>query len=197
MGIQESPTPVHWNFFLALEDDVFRLARYLELTEPNLNSYSIELVRILFAAASEVDVVAKQLCQKLNPATKAENIEHYRNEINGLCPRFAETSVSVPRYGLTLVPWENWRSESTPLWWRAYNNVKHDRHVHYAKANLKNGLNAVAALFVMLLYHYREAAQSGQLGPNPRLFRAGPPFVVDVLAWGPDKTLVYHFPSEG
>jgi hypothetical protein len=62
-----------------------------------------------------------------------------------------------------------------PDWWRAYNEVKHHRHERYNSANLKNALNAVADLFLIALFHYNEEAISGQLMPNPVLFRLGEP----------------------
>ncbi len=80
MGIHEAPTPQHWNYFLALEGDVVRMSRYLELTTDNFESYSLELMRILSGAASEVDVVSKRLCQKSNDKSKADNITKYKKE---------------------------------------------------------------------------------------------------------------------
>lgn len=193
MGIEEKVTPIHWNYFLALEEDVAHLARFLELTTANFESYSIELGRMLFAAASEVDVVAKQYCQQINPEARAGNITSYKTAITNRHPLFNSIKVHMPRFGLTLEPWANWAGKSQPLWWRAYNKVKHERHEHFAEANLKNTLNAVAALYVMLIFFYREEAESGRLGPNPRLFLMGEPFTMDSLFWGPERTFVYKF----
>jgi hypothetical protein len=197
MGIQETITPIHWNYFLALEEDVAHLARYLEFTSANFDAYSIELARMLFAAASEIDVVAKQYCKKMDNESKAKNIAHYKTEITAKHPAFHSIRVLMPRYGLTLEPWVNWGGAKQPLWWRAYNDVKHERHAYFRDANLKNALNAVAALYVLLLFFYREEAQVGRLGPNPRLFRAGEPFVVDTLMWGHERTFVYGFEQLG
>lgn len=176
MAIKEAPTPQHWNFFLTLEDDVARLSRYLELTKDNFSSYSLELARILFAASSEIDVVSKRLCQQANSKSKAQNITQYKKEILEIYPQLPSCVVEIPRFGLTLKPWQQWKKDGNPLWWGAYNNVKHHRHTHFAEANLKHTLNAVAALFALLLFYYRNEAQNGQLSPDPTLFRAGTPF---------------------
>lgn len=189
MGIQERAILLHWNYFLALEEDVVRLSRYLEPTESNFNAYSLELARILFAAASEVDVVAKQLCKKLNSKSKARVITEYRKDIVGAYPQLPSAIVDISRFGLTLTPWDQWENGESPIWWRAYNNVKHQRHTHFAEASLKNTLNAVSGLFVLLLFFYREEARHGQLAPDPGLFRIGYPFHVDRSMWGVDTNL--------
>lgn len=193
MEIQQTETPQHWNYLLSIEEDLFTLFRFVEPTESNMSTHSLELARILFSASSEVDVVAKLLCKKLNSDTNAKNINDYRLIIAGSIPRFYEVTVHLPRYGLTLTPWENWGSEKNPNWWKAYNNVKHKRNEHFQDANLINTLNSVAALFVLLLFFYREEAQQGQLSPNPRLLTVGEPFILDSSFYGAERTTVYTF----
>jgi hypothetical protein len=182
--IEESPTPQHWNYFLALESDVSVISRYLEPTQANFNAYSLELARLLFAAASEVDVVAKQLCRQRDNASSANTINAYREEITRDHPEIATVRVSIPKFGLSFHPWERWAHNENPAWWRAYNKVKHERHHHFSEASLKNTLNAVGGLFTLLLLYYSQQAQDGELSPDPVLFRVGPPFQVDRLAWG-------------
>lgn len=184
MSIHEVPIPQHWNYFLALEDDVIRISRYIEPTQDNFESYSLELARILFSAASEVDVVAKRLCKKLDSNSRADNITKYKQDILDHYPQIISSTAEIPRFGLTLEPWEKWSTDDSPLWWRAYNRVKHQRHTHFSEASLKHTLNAVAGLFILLLFYYREEADSGQLTPNPTIFRAGAPFNASRLMWG-------------
>jgi hypothetical protein len=189
VAVREIKIPHHWNYFLALDDDVMRLSRYVELAEDNFVAYSLEMARLLAAAASEVDVVAKQICQRLNPKSKAERMDAYRSEIGKVYPALAGAQVLIPKFGLTLHPWHQWDSGASPEWWKAYTNVKHHRHTHFSDANLRNTLNAVAALFVLLLYFYPKEAQSAQLSPDPNLFRAGLPFYTTFPAWGPSVTI--------
>lgn len=179
MSLLEKATPPHWNYFLALEEDITRISRYIEIAEKNFDTHSVELLRILMAAASEIDVVSKCLCLKLSAESKADNINKYCDEIIAGFPEVVSSVVEVPRFGVTLTPWAGWHSTQSPTWWRAYNNVKHRRHIHYSEATLKNALNAVAGLFLFLLFYYRDEALQGYLTPNPVIFRAGAPFVVD------------------
>lgn len=189
MAILEASTPTHWNYFISLEDDLLRLARFVEPTTANFGTYSLELARLLFAAASEVDVVAKQLCRKLKPTSRASSIGRYKIEVLSAYPQMVEAEVKIPRYGLTLTPWSQWAVEESPLWWQAYNKVKHHRDSHFHGASLKNALNALSGLFVLLLFFYRIEGQEGRLSPDPAIFRIGQPFQVDRPFWGPDVNL--------
>lgn len=175
MGINiiDNRSPVHWRYFLGLEEEVLRISRFIDFSEDNFSTYSIELASILLSASSEVDVVAKQLCKKLKTGKKAENIKNYADQIAPSIPSIGKFVVCLPRFGLTLQPWENWslKHRKSPLWWKSHNNVKHNRHQLFHEANLKNALNAVSGLYVLVLYLYQELAEAGLLSPNPVLFR--------------------------
>jgi len=170
MAIQETKSLLHWNYFLALESDVERLARYVEFTNQNFGTYSIEIAHLFLAASSEVDVVAKQLCSRMDPATTATNIFQYRELLRRCLPELENSIVAIPRYGLDLRPWSNWLGDNNPDWWQAYNDVKHHRDEHFAQANLKNVLNAMASLFLVILYYYRDNTEYNRLEPIPSIF---------------------------
>jgi hypothetical protein len=156
-------TNLHWNYFIALEQDLEHLSRYIEFCTPNLGVYSIELAHLLFAAASEVDVLAKCICKQVAPPEPREKITHYRavltnaSNIPDTFKPLSETEIFVPRYGLRFTPWENWAQASNPnpYWWSGYNQVKHERNEHFEKANLLNALNAMGALLIMNVFYYR------------------------------------------
>ena len=56
MGIQVNGNFVHWNYYIALEQDLSKVSRFIEFSEDNFETYSIELAHLLLAASSEVDV---------------------------------------------------------------------------------------------------------------------------------------------
>ncbi len=170
MAIEEINKLVHWNYFLAFDSDAEKLSRYIEFTTDNFEAYSIELVRLLLSAASEVDVVAKLLCSKVNPDAKAESIDNYRKILNPALPKIKDMKIRIPRYGLELIPWDNWKTNKTPDWWSNYNAVKHQRDKNFKQANLKNTLNSISGLFCLLLYYYKDEAEKGNLIPTPNLF---------------------------
>ena len=168
--ITETKKFIHWNYFLSIENDVENLARYVEFTKENFRTYSIEMVRLLLSASSEVDVVAKLLCKKINTESKADKINQYREIINETLPSIKSMKIILPKYGLKLTPWSNWKNDETPIWWIKHIAVKHQRDTNFKEANLKNVLNCVGALYVLLLYYYYEELIVGSLYPRSQLF---------------------------
>lgn len=192
MVIETRRIEVHWNYLLAIENDLYRLSRFIEFDERNFECFSIEISRILLTSAAEVDVVCKQICKKLNPASSAEDIHQYREEIKPVHPKIPDFKVLIPRHGLTLTPWDNWNEErGVPLWWTAYNKIKHHRDSEYHRANLRNALNSVAGLFVMVLYLYKEKAKMGELVPSLQLLKAAEDHLEGVTLGGYEFGIVY------
>jgi hypothetical protein len=72
---------LHWNYFIALEQDLEKTSRYIEFCNANREVFSIELAHLLFAAASEVDVLAKCICKLIEPKASPRNIDEYKKII--------------------------------------------------------------------------------------------------------------------
>ena len=72
---------LHWNYFIALEQDLLKISRFIEFNKANYKTYSIELSHLLLASSSEVDVVMKALCNLLDTSKKHEKVDHYRATI--------------------------------------------------------------------------------------------------------------------
>ena len=186
MGIKAGKVRSHWNYFLAIERDLEVLSRYVEFDSRNFKCFSLEIARILLAAGAEVDVVCKLMCRVSNAGSNAATINAYRAELNTAIPQIGTFEVLIPRFGLALQPWEQWSGDSgVPLWWTAYNQIKHQRDSQYHQANLKNALNAVGGLFVVVLYLYRSEAQAGELLPLPQLVSAGDRHIEGFVISGP------------
>ena len=172
MVILPSKSEAHWNYFLAIEDDLERLSRFVEFDPKNFECFSIETSRILLASAAEVDIVCKLICRKLNPKSSAKSINKYRDEILAAYPVIPDFKVILIKYGLELTPWINWNDPNgVPVWWTAYNKIKHHRDTEYHRANLQNALNAVGGLFIMVLYLYKKKAEWAELFPHPKLLQ--------------------------
>lgn len=88
----------HWNYFLAIEEDLRNISRFIEFSEENLNTYSIELAHILLSASSEIDVILKQLCHLLEPAIKVDNIDKYRAIVKEKLPLLINEEIKINRF---------------------------------------------------------------------------------------------------
>src|SRR5258706_3384972 len=123
MAIHTTTSKLHWNYFIALERDLEVVSRYIEFANRNFCVYSIELAHLLFAAASEVDVVAKLVCHQVSPQASPKNIYQYRDILLPAFPDLPAAHILIPRYGITLTPWANWAGQAPqiPNWWSSYN----------------------------------------------------------------------------
>jgi hypothetical protein len=164
------PVDPTWGYFVALEADFARCARYVELAEPNFKTFSIEFAKILLAAGSEVDVACRTLSALRGE--KTEKIDQHRRCLLRHFGQLPTVAVHVPRYQLRSLPWEAWATGENPTWWTAYNKVKHFRHENYALANLENALDALAGLMVLTLYLHRLRQPGEPLDPAPQLLDA-------------------------
>jgi hypothetical protein len=190
MGIHQSKVPPFWNYFLAIEDDLAKLSRWVEFHKANQNCYSLEIARLLMAAAQEVDVVAKELCGELDPKAKAGKIGPYKTVLLKSYPGLPRSKVQIPKHGLTLRPWSDWSTgESPPLWWTANNKVKHERAQHFHQATLKNVLNACSGLFILLLLHYAQK--------RPSIYPASSLFEPRSYAYRDGTSLVFNEKAKG
>lgn len=147
---------IHWNFYISLEKDLENISRYIEFSSANEKTYSIELAKLLMATSSEIDVVLKMLCSLLQSRTR--NIDEYRDCIQNKLHELINEEILIERFSMRMKPWLNWdnRSSINPTWWRSYNKVKHERNLNYPAANLKNTINALGALLIVLIHYYKK-----------------------------------------
>lgn len=171
MGIQQGDSLTHWNYFLSIEIDLQAVSRFIEPCENNYHTFSQELARLLLASASEADVLLKAICEQVSPGCGVSSIKGYESVVRKNIPQLFNFNLQIPKWGLNLSPWSSWDVDTPPLWWTACNKVKHHRDREYHRANLKNTLNSVAALFTLNLYYHRRHAEQATLLPIQSLFR--------------------------
>ncbi len=148
---------LHWNYFLAIEEDLEKISRYIEFSEDNMKTYSTKLSHILLSAASEVDTIMKQICKIIDPESNAGNINDYKAIIKCHLPSLIDEEFTIGRYELAGKPWNDWNGSGNPIWWGNYNAVKHERDKYFIEANLENAINAVGALLITEVYYYQLA----------------------------------------
>jgi len=183
----------HWNYFLALEEDLESLSRYIELREDNFATYSIETAKILMAASQEVDVLFKAICR--HHEAKADRIEDYHDLMKKRHPAIFDAEVELIHHGLVSAPYKGWTKTSSPKWWLANNKVKHARDTNFDSASLKNVIDAVSALLLANICSHLIIKGEANLVPrrDTRLFVPG-------MGWthvtGPTYGRCYVIPGE-
>lgn len=164
----------YWQFFVSLESALGATTNFVEFSNDNYETYSIEFARIILSAGSEIDVVSKVLCDTIQPGNNAGNINDYRLILHSNFRLLHDLEILIPRYNLRFKPWESWNRGSNPDWWRFYNDIKHERNNFYSQANLKNSILSVAGLFCLVLYLYKDELRANQLQPWTKLLTINP-----------------------
>lgn len=146
----------YWDYYLTIENDLIETSRYVEFVNTNYLCYSIEFARIIMTAGAELDMVFKQLCVKIDPSSKAENINTYYDIIIPKFPNIINVQRYLRGYGLLLKPFDGWIQGNNPCWWtHGYNKIKHERNTYFNKATLENAINIVAGLSIVLFSFYK------------------------------------------
>jgi hypothetical protein len=148
----------HWQFFESVDDELYGLSRVIDFDPKNYSTFSVDLSRLYLSICSEIDVVAKLLCYRIDSCTSAKNINEYRALITGKYKYFSAFRIEMPSYGLDFEPWASWSSGTNPTWWDGYNRVKRERSRHFSDANLGNVLRSAAGLLGVLVYYYQPLA---------------------------------------
>ena len=168
----------YWQYFLMIEDDLAATARYVEFDQSNMETFSAEFSRIILSAGSETDVLAKVLCDqhtlKAKNGKSVDGIADYRETIVPRFQGFTKLEIWAPRMEMRTLPWSNWDKGLSPKWWTEYNEIKHKRHRNFAKANLRNAIDGVAGLFVMVAYVCQHELRGNRLAPMPKMLSLDP-----------------------
>ena len=155
----------YWSYYSMLERNCKEISRYVDFREENYSTCSNEIIGQLLDVGAEFDHMCKTVCGMLDE--ERTNVSDYANWLIDNVRGIRNVKIKVVGNNLVLAPFKNWnRKKAGDLyWWKAYNNVKHNRTESYVEGNLKNLLSALAALYYLEMYLVKRIAnESG----NPR-----------------------------
>jgi len=141
----------------SLED----LSTYIELNKDNFFAYGHKIRELLIISCTEVEYLMKKLLIDNNYQFLGNNsgTREYFNCRDIL--KLNEYTIETRKYTDLKVfsPFANWTNENNQTssslpWYKAYNNVKHDRGGNFTQANLENLMDAVAAIHILLEAQY-------------------------------------------
>lgn len=195
----------HFKYFLLLEKDFEATLRYVELDKRNEKVFSVEYLRLFLTVCAEVEVVCKQVCSAIQPDHDVSRTDftELTQIITSNFPKISETEITVLRSKESIFPFKGWGKPrkhgkdeelriTLPSWWNDYNLTKHKRDKNFDKASLKNVLQSLAGLYVLLLYWYRQTSESSDvaLPDYPNLLRyekgGGPIYMIENSLYLPD-----------
>lgn len=170
---------VYWLQYKLLEKRMIELSDYVAVTPKNYATFSNHFISMYLTICSEIDSVADVFCDWLGVSTK----ERYgiNNKINIILNKYSNLKswkciTKFPFDTIHIVPFVKFNENTSADWWQAYNKVKHFRtektneQYHYELANLKNILNSLAALYLLISKVKNEFCSSVDIEMNSDIF---------------------------
>lgn len=164
---------VYWKQYLLLERDLIQTDDYVSIDKDNYNTFSNQYTKLLLTVCSEMDSIAEILCgmsQKKIPFGIKNKLDVLFEEYPNL--KNYRVNTKYPYDIKNIAPMVKF-SDSLSDWWQAYNDIKHRRmcrneagRYNYTKANLKNVLFAMAALFILNNKLYDGLEDDGKFGED-------------------------------
>lgn len=147
---------VYWKQYRLMEREFVLTDDYVSIDKDNYDTFSTQYTKLLLTICSEIDSIVEVLCSlhedripkgiknKLDALIEEyPNLKNYR--VNTRYPYDIKNISPLVKF-----------SDSVSDWWQAYNMIKHNRlgsneagRFNYTKANLKNVLYAIAALYIL------------------------------------------------
>ena len=159
----------HWNYFLSIEEELMKTAKFVEFDLDNKKTFSIEYTKIILEACSEVDVLLNQIGKIFGQDKKRPNFKDHFKIIDTNVKTLITENLCIEQYGIDIQPYEEWTIDNELDWHRVYNNLKHNRGEHYKKGNLENTLLSVGALFTTVIHYYRCLIANNNPGMKVRI----------------------------
>jgi hypothetical protein len=139
--------------FSLIQKDLLNLFDFVEPAEVNLPCHSFRIHELFVRTCIEVEANCKAILLE-NGFRKATdlNMADYRRIQES--HRLSSFEIKLPVWhgaGEVRTPFAAWAVGSRSLdWYEAYHGVKHERHLRFEEANLKNLLDAVCGLVALL-----------------------------------------------
>jgi len=153
----------------SIEQRTIDTFRYVDCHPANSKTFSYEFASILRDAGSTFSSVMDKLVRHslTVPSTRILSIGDYVEWLQNLEPKIhlASAELAYPLTERLLVPFRALgEADTTIVWWKAYNDVKHSDIDKYKEGSLENALNSVAGLAVLY-------ALAGSWATTMKLFR--------------------------
>lgn len=161
---------LYWPIYKKLESELLSMTSKIRFDDKQLKVYSDDFLDILLRTSVEIEAISKELYLKnggcpIVPANEMyfdticlDYLEHKWNLskkvvlISSISLYFEQEENRI----LTPLKKANRRGTSGSKWKKAYQAVKHNRSESYTEGNMKNCINALAALYVLNIYYKDE-----------------------------------------
>ena len=179
---------LYWKQYISLEKDLINMGDYVAIDGKNFACFSNNFAKIYMMACSELDSLADVFAgivkeyygvERKDPKTFPWRVDMLTFAFENLHELRVSALDSIGKFNF--VPFKNFHENEADDWWKDYNLVKHNRtemnsggKYNYEKANLKNTMTALAALYLMCyLVSVFLNENKVNLVPESKLFEIG------------------------
>lgn len=185
-----------WNYYLYLEEDFMKLTRYINIHSNNYKTFSDEIHKQLLSVAMEFEninkEINKELGNKLNDRCNIvefgkwlfDSVTDYENIVIEI--KFSKENLILNPFKKEKFKEKNGKEIEQIPWWRAYNQIKHDRYKNYIDVNFEHLLNALAALLYCEMYLVKEIGTKAKDLDVPNSYSE----IFEIKDWQTKHTLV-------
>lgn len=200
--IESRKSPVVKRFlqsFEILKRDLQHIFEFIEPCTDNYSTYSQRTFELLLRACTEIETNCKQILRVNSHPVNNSNILRFA-DLDGPM-KLSEYIVCCPAIDFPdFSPFRSFvhtdRNQRSPSWYRAYNEAKHDRANSFSSAHLKNVIESIGAVYVILSaqygYHFDGGlgAVNGISAGSPKYFslRSHP-------SWSVDESYQFDWPT--
>ncbi len=137
-----------------LEQDLKTLFEFVEPCDENLHTFSHRIYELILRASTEFETNAKEILSAnryTRTANESLNIFDYHriDQATRLSDFRVEIEIWRPSKKV-IAPFSEWKKGPRLSWYKAYNDVKHNRHHRFHDANLENAVTSICAVAVIL-----------------------------------------------
>lgn len=160
------------NYIRQLElilDELFDIFKVVSPHSRNMKVFGNAIRNVLILSCTEVDSLMKSVFNGNGYKVDRPNMNDYRQLIipmklfdYTLAFRYINEVGGKTPFG----KWDSKENSNSPSWYKAYNNVKHDRINNFKEANLRNAIEATLGFATMLIaiYGYRNDIWNEKIG---------------------------------
>ncbi len=160
-----------WANYENLEIDFQKVLKYIHPVNSHNGVYSLEIYKLLLEIGSEVDSAAEELIKlrldqipdnslKAQIQDKINNnnffdMSDYKKVLTTSRFNFHNKEVIFNAMNISLTPFNSWTSNGggkAPIWWHSFTGLKHNRARNLTNAALSQAYEALAGLFIILLF---------------------------------------------
>lgn len=138
-------------YYKILENEFIKLLDYIELSDKNLSTFSINNYKLLTNICIEVENNLKGIILSNNYETNKKDLSmmDYSNLDKYLKLKEYKVELNIFYFQKELKPFIRGKDNQLK-WYKAYNKLKHNRSKNIEFATIENIINALAGLYILL-----------------------------------------------